>query len=228
MPPPPKRYFTANEVKRHNTEDDIWVSVLGKVLDLTPLIAKYKTVDAMPLIRAAGSDISHWFDPSADPPDMRRCVDVGTGLRTYHQPDGKFIHVPALAVDSKVDHGFEQPWWLDPKYVVGYLTKQTRLIRIVNTLNTHEITLEVCTEETLEEIQNRYLAINAHAGSYTWKRQEIESRELDMTKTLTENGIPDEAEEFERLGLPSDHYIPALHVYFNDDLTVDEWDKQLA
>ena len=29
---------------------------------------------------------------------------------------------------------------------------------------------EVCSEETLEEIQRRYLAYNQHSGSYTWKR----------------------------------------------------------
>ena len=69
----------------------------------------------------------------------------------------------------------------------------------------------------------RYLEINAHAGSYKWRRQEGESRELDMAKTLEDNGIIDESDEFESLGLPNDYYIPALHIYFNDDLTVDEW-----
>ena len=47
-----------------------------------------------------------------------------------------------------------------------------------------------------------------------------------MAKTLDENGIADESDEFERLGLPNDYYIPALHIYFNDDLTLDEWGQQ--
>ena len=39
-------------------------------------------------------------------------------------------------------------------------------------------------------------------------------------KTLEENGIADESEEFEELGLPDDYYISAIHIYFNDDLTI--------
>lgn len=36
------KYFTPNEVSVHNTSDDLWVSFLGKVYDLTPLCEKYK------------------------------------------------------------------------------------------------------------------------------------------------------------------------------------------
>ena len=41
-----------------------------------------------------------------------------------------------------------------------------------------------------------------------------------MDKTLEENDIPDESEQFIELGLDEDMYIPAIHLYFNDDLTV--------
>lgn len=40
-----------------------------------------------------------------------------------------------------------------------------------------------------------------------------------MNLTLDGNGIHDESEAFESLGLNADYYIPALHIYFNDDLT---------
>ena len=43
---------------------------------------------------------------------------------------------------------------------------------------------------------------------------------LDLDKTLAENGVADESDEFERLGLPVDDYVPVLHLYFGDDLTV--------
>lgn len=33
-----QRYYTPNEVSIHNTSKDIWVSFLGKVYDLTPLV----------------------------------------------------------------------------------------------------------------------------------------------------------------------------------------------
>ena len=35
------KYFTPNEVANHNTAKDIWVSFLGKVFDLTPLIEEH-------------------------------------------------------------------------------------------------------------------------------------------------------------------------------------------
>jgi len=40
--PVSSQYFTPNEVCVHNTVDDLWVSFLGKVYDLTPLCEKYK------------------------------------------------------------------------------------------------------------------------------------------------------------------------------------------
>jgi hypothetical protein len=41
-----------------------------------------------------------------------------------------------------------------------------------------------------------------------------------MTKTLDGNGVPDETDEFEDLAIRDNYYTPALHLYFNDDLTV--------
>ena len=77
--------------------------------------------------------------------------------------------------------------------------------------------LEVCSEETLNEILDRYIEINEHAASYTWKRRGMP---LDMERTLEENDIPDETEQFTDLNLDEDLYIPAVHLYYKDDLTV--------
>lgn len=42
-----------------------------------------------------------------------------------------------------------------------------------------------------------------------------------MNKTLEENGIKDETDEFRNLEVPEDEwYVPAIHIYFNDDLSV--------
>lgn len=62
-------------------------------------------------------------------------------------------------------------------------------------LTDHEDIIEVPSEETIQEILIRYKEINEHAASYTWKRL---GRPLDMEKTLEENNIDDETEEFER------------------------------
>jgi hypothetical protein len=215
-----KRFFTMNEVRSHCTEDDAWVAINGNVLDLTALIGKYRHGPlAGPMVRVAGSDITRWFDPATG--DLKTCIDETTGLPTYVQPYGRFIHCPTLCIDATIDTSYTVPWWKDRAYVIGELTKKSRLLRVVNTLNGHEATLEVCSEETLADVLQRYLKINAHAASYTWKRHsEGPTRVLDMEKTLEENGIVDESEEFEKIGLRSDFYVPAVHLYFNDDLTV--------
>ncbi|GET88404.1 hypothetical protein, conserved [Leishmania tarentolae] len=217
------RFYTAKEVREHAFHDDAYVSLNGKVLDLTPLIAAYKEMPkfahlAKPLVQVAGTDISHWWDAEAN--DLRSCVDVTSGMRTYAMPLGRVPHMPTIYPDSNIDLNYDIPWWKDPQYIIGSLTSRTRRIRIVNTLTGDEKTLEVCEEETLEELlRERYLSINAHARSYTWMRLEPDPRELDMSRTLEDNGIHDETDSFEDLGLNADYYIPAIHLYYNDDLT---------
>ena len=79
----------------------------------------------------------------------------------------------------------------------------------------------MCCEETLEEIQRRYLVHNGHSASYTWKRTDTSgTRLLDMRSTLDANGIPDESVQFDALDIDSDAFIPMIHLYFSDDLTV--------
>ena len=84
-------------------------------------------------------------------------------------------------------------------------------------LTKNDDVLEVCSEETMNEILDRYNELNEHAASYTWKRL---GRPLDMELTLEENDIPDESEEFVDLNIDEDAYIPCVHLYHNDDLTV--------
>jgi len=89
---------------------------------------------------------------------------------------------------------------------------------IIYTFITHFslISSKVCSEEILTEIQDRYIKYNMHAPSYTWK---FKGKNLDMDKTLTENGVVDESEEFYRLGMNEELFLPPIHLYFNDDLT---------
>uniref|UniRef100_A0A4X2K687 Cytochrome b5 domain containing 1 n=1 Tax=Vombatus ursinus TaxID=29139 RepID=A0A4X2K687_VOMUR len=75
---------------------------------------------------------------------------------------------------------------------------------------------EVGALETMWEILHRYLPYNAHAASYTWKFNGVN---LDMDKTLEQNGIADEDQEFDQLNMDPELYTPALLLYFNDDLT---------
>lgn len=47
-----------------------------------------------------------------------------------------------------------------------------------------------------------------------------------MNKTLEENGVPDESEEFYKLSMNDELFLPALHLYFNDDLTEAQTEKK--
>lgn len=106
-----------------------------------------------------------------------------------------------------------------------------RKIKVVNTLTGHRNIINVCNEETINEIMDRYKEYNDHAESYTWKRLK---RVLEMEETLDQNGIPEEFEEY--FAIPGkepkldnfldeedeeeeDFNIPVIHLYFNDDLT---------
>ena len=68
----------------------------------------------------------------------------------------------------------------------------------------------------MTEILERYLKFNAHAASYTWK---YNGNNLDMYKTLEQNEIQDDDEDFYQLSMNDDSYLQAIHLYFNDDLT---------
>ena len=114
------------------------------------------------------------------------------------------------------------PWWKDKSYSIGQLTEKTRKITLFNMLTKQSTTLDVCKEETLEEIQRRYLVHNGHSASYTWKRTDHTggTRLLQMRDTLDANGIPDESMQFDTLNIDPDTFIPIIHLYFSDDLTV--------
>lgn len=75
---------------------------------------------------------------------------------------------------------------------------------------------QVCSEETLNEILQRYLRYNSHAASYTWKHNCVN---LDMSRTLEANGIPDEDEDFYNTRMDRDLFSQSICLYFNDDLT---------
>ena len=70
------------------------------------------------------------------------------------------------------------PWYKNQSLIVGKLTKRSVPVKFINTLCHSEEIIEVPIEETLNEICVRYLELNFHARSYTWK--DIDGRPLDM------------------------------------------------
>lgn len=75
---------------------------------------------------------------------------------------------------------------------------------------------KVAAEEKLYQILERLLPWNSHVTSYTMK---FDGEKLNMDKTLDENEIVDERRKFSQLGLADNCYIPAIQLYYNDDLT---------
>ncbi len=105
-------------------------------------------------------------------------------------------------------------------YFILQLTKKVRQIRVINITTKSEDIISTCCEDCIDDILEKYLEYNNHARSYTWKAiigDEVVN--LNMRKTLEENGLADESEMFYSLGVSDDTYIPSVLIYFNDDLT---------
>ncbi|KAH6560162.1 hypothetical protein BASA50_000623 [Batrachochytrium salamandrivorans] len=212
------RYFTPDEVMLHDSSDDCWVSFLGLVYDLTRLVTENQGSPLLlPILKNAGKDISHWFDRISG--DIKTHVHPLTNRVVPFTPEGRFVHVPSpISPEDGTCADECVPWWLDKEsYCIGNLSQKTRHIRIINTLTKDEHVIKVCCEDKLSAIRDRYFSLNAHVKGYMWKRLGVL---LDMNLTLEENGVRDESDYFDRLGIDEDQWLPALHLYFSDDLTV--------
>ena len=215
-------YFTQEDVKTHNCAEDCWVIVFGVVLDLTGLLSENMGPLAMPIIASAGTDISHWFTQKTGLVNIRTYVDEETGIVVPYLPQGRFLHVAPTFPTTQWRTNFGLPWWRDPQYVIGKLSTRTRKICVVNMLTQQEDELRVASEEPIASIQERYNEYNSHAASYTWKALKHGGEvfeELAMNETLEENGVQDDSEELESLGMGDDSLKPRVHIYYNDDLT---------
>ena len=211
-----RSYYIPEDVEIHCTSVDCWVSFFHKVFDLSPLLFEHRGDPlSWPIIQVAGSDISHWFDEETREP--KTFIDPLSNLKTIYCPFGRYLHVPPLDPSGLFDASFKIPWWKDEKYYIGELSRKPRKIRLLNMLSKTEDIITVASEENLEQILERYLAYNDHAASYTWK---MSGRPLDMDLSLEENGIEDDTEEFKKLEIDDILYIPTIHLYYNDDLTV--------
>ena len=58
-----------------------------------------------------------------------------------------------------------------------------------------------------------------NSNSYTWKAL-INGKfvALELEKTMVDNGIQDEGDKFDMLGIEEDEFLPNIHIYYNDDL----------
>eukprot|EP01041_Mallomonas_annulata_P009178 gene9178-19020_t len=211
------KYYTPEEIAMHNCAEDCWVSIFNDVFDITELILDNRGPLAEPLIKEAGKSISHWFTKDGE---LKTHVDPVKNIRLPYTPQGRFIHIPP-SDPTEWGTSYDLPWWKDSKYIRGKLTTKTRMLKIVNMMTHTEDVISSCQEETVNDILDRYLQYNQHAKSYTWKaliRGVFVN--LNMNQTLEQNEVYDETDTFYELGMDDDFYIPTLHIYFNDDLTI--------
>lgn len=180
---PKRRVYLPEEVAQHSTPSDCYVSFLGRVVDVTPVVKENAGPLSLPLLQHAGEDISHWFTPSGE---LRTRVDPRSEQTVMYTPQGEFVHSHSAGTNT--------PWWKDSSLVIGARTACSRKVRIKNVLTEQEDVIEVPSEETVNEIEQRVLELNWHARSYTWKVLQRTSQgyrefvDLDKSRTLTDNG----------------------------------------
>lgn len=209
-------FYTTGDVAMHCTADNCWLSHHGKVYDYTPLIKESPANLVESIIRAAGKDITFWFDPhTGDPHTMENPI---SGDPIYRLPNGlPLLHCPLPYPTKEIQVPPETPWWRDDSYEIGYLSGNTRPVEILNTLNSHRHALDVAEEETIADIAGRYSRFNSAAlTGYKWKYL---GEDLKMDLTLTENGIADDRDTYLKLNWPqSEWYTPVLTLIWKDEL----------
>jgi hypothetical protein len=106
------------------------VAFFGDVYDLSSLVQKNRHLaEVEPIIQAAGTDITHWFDGKTRGP---RTFVGKNGQEEYYIPNGKYLHL-----DNEKDL-LTIPWWKNQEFCIGKLTKKSQFIRIINTLSDTE------------------------------------------------------------------------------------------
>lgn len=93
-------YILPEEVGKHKQADDCWITILGWVYDLTPLIKKHENNPRFVrgLVPFGGRDLSHWFDK--DSGNIESCIHPVTRQR-----------VPFLPYEPCENNEKGNPWW---------------------------------------------------------------------------------------------------------------------
>ena len=95
------------EVAQHNQLEDLWVSYLGNVYDLTPLLQEYKgDLLLKPIVEVAGQDISPWFDP--DTRDIGKAHRSTDRFPEISHPPGPLSACAASAAPFRLGQWFRE------------------------------------------------------------------------------------------------------------------------
>lgn len=114
-------YIAPFEVVIHNKPQDCWVSFLGKVYDITPLLREFEGQDCIrPLISHAGKDVDKWFDPHTR--DIQHFINPVTGIKEPYLPFGNIPHAQSSIPATNWQPIDDLPWWKDDKKLLFYYT----------------------------------------------------------------------------------------------------------
>ena len=83
------------------------MTIYENVYDLTQLVQKNYGPEVEPMVKAAGRDVSHWFDPKTREP--KSYVNPQSNVREYYTPNGRYLHIPPALPDSSWDNSFKTP-----------------------------------------------------------------------------------------------------------------------
>jgi cytochrome b involved in lipid metabolism len=110
------KYYTQEEIAFHNHGDDCWVTIFDDVYDITELLKNYRGPLSIPLLEAAGSSISHWFNKKTG--DLKTYIDPVRNIEMPYTPQGRFVHVPP-SDPLDFSESVALPWWKDARYIIG-------------------------------------------------------------------------------------------------------------
>lgn len=116
-------YIAPFEVVVHNKPYDCWVSFIGKVFNVTPVIQQYENdVCIKPLLAHAGKDISNWFDERTG--EIMHYVHPVTGVLVPYCPHGRIPDIKPQVPSASWRPIEDPPWWKNEKYLRIFLSKK--------------------------------------------------------------------------------------------------------
>ncbi|XP_036884107.1 cytochrome b5 domain-containing protein 1 isoform X1 [Sturnira hondurensis] len=242
-----RRYFTPVEVAQHNQPEDLWVSYLGYVYDLTPLAQEYKGKGHILFGSASGCVFevpTSWADGNGGgcsfPGDLllKPIVEVaGQDISHWFDPKTRDIrkHIDPLTGSQRyrtprgrflhVPPQLPRSDWANDFGKPWWQGSRYEVGRLsAKTRSIRIINTLTSQEHTLEvgDLESMWEILHRYLPYNAHAASytwKYEGKNLTMEHTLEENGIRDEEEEYDYLTMDGALHTPAILLYFNDDLT---------
>ncbi|XP_053625297.1 cytochrome b5 domain-containing protein 1 isoform X1 [Plodia interpunctella] len=245
-----QEWYTPAEVAIHNKSSDCWVSLNGKVLNLTPWLEQQFRMCRCQ--KNCCCPVKNWYC-SDDCVEYCPCFKRG-----FFYCDGKRLAMTVVAYAGKdISHWFKSDEWVQYVHpIVGTRTpfmqhgpdktkpvvpstrwrpvedpwwldekyvvgKATAKTRPIRIVNT--LTGSTVTLEVCSEetIYQIMMRYLPHNGHMQSYTWRYLGKGLCYDKNLTDNGVLDDRERFADVNLAENNHIPALLIYYNDDHTED-------